>query len=84
MPILKKRSSPESEDPEEQLLFRRLIIVTVNGYRFTTSDKGSVPYDLIGISSQQVHKDRVEKTNVLNPVPFLARSIEAKFIAFNA
>jgi hypothetical protein len=67
LPILKKRSSPESEDPEEQL-------------SSTTSDKGSVPYDLIGISSQEMHKDRIKKTNLLNPFTPLTRSIQGKDI----
>jgi hypothetical protein len=81
LPILKKRSSPESEDPEEQLLFRRLIIVTVNGYRSTTSTKGSGLYDLIGISSQEIHKYRVKKTNLLNPVSHAHNCVQSEYIA---
>jgi hypothetical protein len=69
--------------PREQLLFCRLIIVTVNGYRSTTSNKGSGLYDLIGISSQEMHKYRVQKTNVFNPVALLARGVQTKFIACN-
>ena len=50
-----KKEVPEDRNPREQL-------------SSTTSDKGSALYDLIGISSQEMHKDGVKETNLLDPV----------------
>ncbi len=58
-----------------------LLVRKVRHYPPTTSNKGSVLYDLIGISSQEMHKDRVEKTNLLDPVTQEDNCVQSEYIA---
>ncbi len=70
--IIKKGVSPRVRRPQGKQPFCS-----------TTSTKGSGPHDLVRVNPQQVHKDRIKETNLLNPSAPPAHRIQAKCLARN-